>query len=109
MQTEIIVEKMEEIRKSIKKTWGRIRLGANVARWKIAEGIVEGKYRPYGIIIKRHKGRDYDFRRVNMLTGEVSGPLMMIEVKAGKSPLSKLQKKMKRKMGKRYIEERVPI
>lgn len=105
-------ENMKEIEKSIKKTKKRITLGANVARGKIAEGLVEGSYRPYGYIKKRHKGRDFDFRRANMLTGEVSGPLEMIEVKAGKSILSESQEKMKRKMKKKrliYREKRIPI
>jgi len=100
---------MKEIEKSIKKTKKRITLGANVARGKIGEGLVEGSYRPYGYIKKRHKGRDFDFRRANMLTGEVSGPLEMIESKTGKSPLSEAQKKMERKMKKKYRVVRIPI
>ena len=100
---------MKEIQEALKKTRKRITLGVNVARGKIGEGLIEGSYRPYGYIKKTHKGRDFDFRRVNMLTGEVSGPLEMIEVKAGKSRLSKSQEKMKRKMKDRYRVRWVPI
>jgi len=99
---------MEEIKKSLKKTQRGINLGVSSTRGRIAEGLVEGYYRPRGYIKKVHKGRDFDFREVNPLTGEV-GPLEMIEVKAGRSTLSKSQRKMQRKMKKRYRVVRVPV
>ena len=78
----------------------------NAAQGKRGEEQVKTKYEMNGYKMKRTgKGHDYKATRRNWLTGKKE--TKYVEVKTGGAELSPLQKKKKRSMGKKYVEERV--
>ena len=79
----------------------------NAARGKRGEEQVKAKYEMNGYKVERTgRGHDYKATKKNWLTGKKE--TKYVEVKTGNAELSPLQKKKKRSMGKKYVEERVP-
>ena len=78
----------------------------NAAQGKQGEEQVKTKYEMNGFKMERTgKGHDFKATRRNWLTGKRE--TKYVEVKTGGAGLSPLQKKKKRCMGEKYVEERV--
>lgn len=92
--------------KKSKKQRKRETIARNRERGKMGEDMVAMKYAMSGYEVDRThpKGADMTVRRRDMLTGRVTST-KRIEVKTGDSPLSPLQRKVKKK--KRTKVERV--
>ena len=79
---------------------------SNQEQGKAGEEQVKREYEMRGHDVERTgKGHDFKVSKRNWLTGKKE--IKYVEVKTGNSPLSPLQKKKKRQMGSKYVEERV--
>ena len=91
--------------KFFKKEKKRKQLEENVAKGKIAEEMYEADAAMSGINYKRTgKGSDYEETHRDPLTGKKSKRL--VEVKSDGAPLTKLQKKTKKRKSKNYVVKR---
>ena len=91
--------------KFFKKEKKRKQLEENVAKGKIAEEMYEADATMSGIKYKRTgKGSDYEETHYDPLTGQKSKRL--VEVKSDSAPLTKLQKKKKKRNSKNYVVKR---
>lgn len=78
---------------------------ANASKGKRAERVVRSEYEMAGYKTqKTGKGHDFKATHKNVFTGE--NDTKYVEVKSGNGELSPLQKKMKRRLGRKYVVER---
>ena len=79
----------------------------NQEQGREGERMVRAKYEFAGYKVQRTgRGHDFKITKRDPFTGKTTKPEYH-EVKTGNSPLSPLQKKKKRQMGKRYVVDRV--
>ena len=86
------------------KIWRAMRLAQNrtIGYWGESIAMVHLMLNGYTDIKKIHKGADFKARKYDLFTGR-KGPWEYFEVKTGPhAKLSKLQKQMKRRYGRRY-------
>ena len=77
----------------------------NAAKGERAEKVVKSEYEMAGYKMKRTgKGHDYKATRRNWFNGK--NETKYVEVKTGDAELSPLQKKKKKRLGKKYVVER---
>lgn len=97
--------------KKSRKARNRERIRRNVRKGKAAEDQVRMELQLQGYDVKRTgKGSDFCARKRDLFTGKIIDK-KFIEVKSGKAKLSELQKKTKRKKGKKNykVVRRDPI
>lgn len=95
-------------RKKSKKQRKRELLKDNIAQGKIGEDLAELKYTLSGYEVERTgKGHDFRVRKRDIFGRVVESKV--IEVKTGKSKLSKLQKKTKRRKSNYKVERVDPL
>ncbi len=98
----------EDMKKDMKKQRKRMTLNLNKTKGKMKEVVYESMRSMQGYNVKRKAhGSDYEEQKIDLITRKPKSRKILLEIKSSRTaPMSKLQKKTKKKHKGSYRVER---